>query len=303
MERSASQRGIRLVQAGMLLNAGLAAIKLVAGVAGSTYALVADGVESSADILASFILWRGLDIADREPDEDYPFGYGKAEALSAAVVCLMLIAAAVGIAIEAVREIRTPHHTPAAWTLLVLVLVVVTKTVLSRRARATGKGLGSTAVQADASHHLSDAVTSGAAFVGISIAVLGSRYRGGSGWESADDWAALLASAVIAYNGFHMLRPALHDLMDRGAASGLVEAVRAAARRVPDVEAIEKLAVRKAGMTYQVVIHVQAAPGMPLAQAHALGGRVKAAIRAAVPEARWVVVHMEPYEEPAAGIG
>jgi cation diffusion facilitator family transporter len=298
MSNASAERGIALAQAGILINAALAAGKLVAGLVGNTYALVADAVESTADIVSSLIVWGGLRMADREPDEEYPFGYGKAEAISAAAVSLMLIGAAVGIAAEAIREIRTPHHTPAPWTLIVLVVVMVVKAVLSRRVRAVGKDLRSTAVQADAWHHLSDAVTSAAAFVGISIAVLGSRYRGGSGWESADDWAALLASGIIAYNGVQMLRPALHDLMDRMPGSEVVEPVREAAAAVPGVAAVEKLAVRKAGMVYQVAIHVQAAPQMPLAEAHALGGRVKAAIRARVPQAHWVLVHMEPYEGP-----
>src|SRR5919107_3041919 len=103
--RHRSRSGIRTAQAGVLVNAGLAATKLVAGIVGNTYALVADAVESTADIFASLVVWGGLRVATRDPDEDYPFGYGKAESVAAAVVSIMLIAAAVGIAIEAVHEI------------------------------------------------------------------------------------------------------------------------------------------------------------------------------------------------------
>src|SRR3954467_7197961 len=240
----ATERGIRSAQLGMVINAGLAAVKLVAGVVGHTYALVADAVESTADIFSSLIVWGGLPVASRDPDEEYPFGYGKAEALAAAVVALMLLAAAIGISIEAVREIRTPHMSPAPWTLAVLVVVMAAKWILSQRVRAVGMDIGSTAVKADAWHHLSDAITSAAAFIGISIAIVGTRMGGGPAWAAADDWAALVASLVIAWNGIAMLRPALHDLMDRMPGADVVEPVRRAAEGVPGVMATEKLAVR-----------------------------------------------------------
>ena len=283
----------------MVVNAVLAATKLAAGIIGNTYALVADAVESTADIFSSLVVWGGLRVAGRDPDEDYPYGYGKAESLAAAVVSLMLLAASGGISVQAVREIRTPHHTPAPWTLAVLVVVMLVKWRLSRRVHSVGAEIESTAVKADAWHHMSDAVTSAAAFVGISIALLGSRLRGGSGWESADDWAALAASAVIASNGVLMLRRTIPELMDRTPGAEVVESVRRAAESVPGVLATEKLAIRKSGMSYQASIHVQADPRLPLEEAHVLGGMVKSAIRAAVPAMQSVLVHMEPYDEAA----
>ena len=287
-------RGIRAAQMAIVLNAALAVIKLVAGLVGNSYALVADAVESTADIFGSMIVWGGLHVAARPPDEDHPFGHGKAEALAAAVVSLMLLAAAVGITVQAVREIRTPHQTPAPWTLAVLVGVMVVKWALSRRVHAVAAETGSTAVQADAAHHLSDAITSAAAFIGISVALVGNRYSSGSRWESADDWAALAATAVIAFNGVSMLRAAVHDLMDRMPDPEIVDPIRRTAESVPGVLAIEKLAVRKVGTGLRVTVHVQTDGMMPLGEAHSLGGMVKGAIRAAVPQVSSVLVHMEP---------
>ena len=292
-----TSRGIRSAQLGIVINAGLAITKLIAGLVGNTYALVADAVESTADVFSSLIVWAGLRLAGRSPDDAYPFGYGKAEALAAGAVALMLLLAALGIAIEAIKEIRNPHFSPAPWTLGVLIVVVVIKTLLSRRVHAVGAAIGSTAVKADAWHHLSDALTSGAAFVGISIAVLG-----GPGWESADDWAALFASGIIAFNGIAMLRPAWNDLMDRMPGADVVEPVRRAAEGVGGVLATEKLAVRKTGLEYRVTIHVQADPGLSLYDAHVLGGMVKSAIRAAVPQVQSVLVHMEPYQPAPAPV-
>lgn len=286
-----SATAMRTAQLGMLVNALLAMVKLVAGLAGNAYALVADAVESAADIFSSLVVWGGLRIAAREADEDYPFGYGKAEPLAAAVVAVMLVGAAVGISFEAIEEIRTPHHTPAPFTLAVLVGVIVVKEGLFRKVLAVGHAVSSTAVKADAWHHRSDALTSLAAFVGISVALMG-----GEGWESADDWAALVAAMVIIVNAVRLLRPAIHDLMDRSPGAGLLERIAAAASATPDVRAVEKLKVRKAGLGYYVDIHVQAEPEMPLREAHILSGRVKTAIRSAIPEVQGVLVHMEPHE-------
>jgi cation diffusion facilitator family transporter len=294
--KNASERGIRAAQIGMVINAALAGVKLTAGIVGNTYALVADAIESGADVFASLIVWGGLAIGAQPADEDHPYGHGKAEALATAVVSFMLLGAAAGIAVEAVREIRTPHLVPAPWTLAVLVTVMIIKWILSRRVAAVSAEIGSSAVKADAAHHLSDAITSAAAFIGISLALVGNRVWGGRGWASADDWAALVASCVIAFNGVSMLRAALHDLMDKMPGEEITTPIRDAALSVPGVRAIEQLHVRKAGMAYRVTLHVQADASLPLHEAHVLGGRVKSAIRAASPQVNYVLVHMEPFD-------
>lgn len=292
---SLEAQGERAVALGLVVNAALAAAKLVAGVVGNSYALIADAVESTADIVGSGVVWAGLRIASREPDERYPFGYGRAESLAGAIVSLMLLAAAVGIAVESVREIRIPHHAPAPWTLAVLVVVMGVKWWSSRRVKAAAAAIGSTAVHSDAAHHLSDAITSAAAFIGITVALVG-----GPGWEMADDWAALLAALVITYNGIQMLRPAIGELMDRHPGDGIAQQVRRVAGAVPGVRAIEKCAIRKAGLRYFVEIHVQADGTTTLDRAHAIGGHVKAQLRAALPEVAGVIVHMEPFDGGAS---
>jgi cation diffusion facilitator family transporter len=284
-------RGIRSAQSGLLVNAFLAIVKILAGVVGNSYALIADGVESTADILSSTIVWGGLRIAARDPDSEYPFGYGKAETLAAATVSLMLLGAAVAIAIAAIREIMVPHHTPAPFTLVVLVVVVFVKEVLFRKVYAVGTEVGSEAVRADAWHHRSDAITSVAAFVGISVAI-----GGGPGWESADDWAALVASAVIAWNGQRLLRPAIAGLMDRSPEPEIRQRIHQIASAVADVRAVEKVIVRRAGPNYFADLHVQADPAMSLSAAHIVSGKVKSAIRSQLPNVRGVLVHMEPFE-------
>lgn len=284
-------RGIRLARTGLIANGLLALVKLLAGILGHSYALIADAVESVADIFSSLVVWGGLRLSSRDADERYPFGYGKAESVSSAIVGLMLVGAALGIAIEAVREIRIPHHAPAPFTLIVLVVVVAIKATLFRRVSRGAEELGSQVVAADAWHHRADALTSAAAFIGISIALIG-----GPGWESADDWAALLASTIILYNGVQIIRPALADLMDQSPQEEVFRAVKAAAHEVPGVLATEKLRIRKSGTKYLLELHVQANPALSLHDAHILSGKVKSRIRTAVPRVEGVLVHMEPFE-------
>lgn len=280
-----------LAERGFWLNAGLALVKLIAGIIGNSYALIADAVESMADLFASMVVWSGLRIARRAPDERFPFGYGKAETVATAIVGLMLIGAATGIGIEAVREIVTPHHVPAPFTLVVLVLVVAIKLAWSRfvarRAAATGNDL----IAADAWHHRADAVTSAAAFIGISVALIG-----GPGWEAADDIAALLASVLILLSGLRIIRPAVAQLMDRSPDESVARRIDEVARSIPAVLATEKLRIRRMGPELHVEIHVQSDGSLSLRQAHEVSGMVKTAIRREVPTVRDVLVHMEPFE-------
>lgn len=283
-------RAIRAAQAGLLVNFLFVVTKLAAGILGHSYALVADAIESSTDIFSSLVVWGGLYVASQSPDESHPYGHGKAEPLASAVVALMLLGAAFSVAVAAVREIFTPHHAPAPFTLIVLAAVVVIKEILFRWVLHVGKETTSLAIESDAWHHRSDAITSAAAFIGIAIALWG-----GPGWESADDWAALFAAAIIFANGLRLLKPAIDDLMDRMPSGPLVESIERAAIGVDGVLAIEKLRVRKFGIDLFVDLHVQAKPALSLHDAHILSGKVKSAIREAVPAVKDASIHMEPY--------
>jgi len=268
----------------------LVLVKLIAGIVGHANALVADAVESSADIFSSLIVWMGLSIAARPADEDHPYGHGKAEPLAAAVVSLMLLGAAVGISILAIREIRTPHHLPSPFTLFVAAGVIAVKEILYRRVSRVGKDVGSTAVTADAWHHRADAISSLAAFIGISIALIGGR-----GWEAADDWAALVAAILVAVNGVRTLRPAISGLMDEAPDTTVKVRAMEAACSVDGVIRVENLKLRRSGLGFYVDLHVQADPVISLEDAHEIAARVKYAILDAIPTAVNVLVHMEPF--------
>ena len=279
-----------LVLRGIALNAILAAVKFAGGVFGHTYALVADAAESMLDILTSTLVWAGFRVAARPPDADHPYGHGKAEPLAGLAVALMVMLMAGWVASHAVHEIITPHEGPAWWTLVVLAGVIVAKVWFSRRMGTAGAEVGSTALGIEALHHWSDAMTSGAAFVGISIALWG-----GKGWETADDWAALFACVIIAFNGFGMFTKALGDVMDTAAPKNLENEVRAIALAVPGVGALDKVRMRKSGLSHLVDIQVRVDGSLTVREGHQIAHAVKdALISTSARGISDVTVHIEP---------
>lgn len=283
------RRGMRSSIIGLVVNLCLACIKLTAGIVGTSYALIADAIESLGDSVGSLIVWRGLQIASRPPDYNHPYGHGKAEPLAALLVAILLCAAAIGIAVEALREIVTPHRTPAPFTLVVLLGVVLVKEILYRFVTRVGQEVGSQVVHADAWHHRSDAITSGFAAVGITVSLVG-----GPGFESADAWAALLASSIIVTTAWRMLRPAVQELMDHTAAPDLVEAVRIVAESRAGVHRVEKLMMRKMGLYYVADMHLEVPPEMSVRESHKLAHDVKEDVQRALPHVVEVLIHVEP---------
>ncbi len=283
------QTGARVALFGMLVNLIFAAAKILGGLFGHAYVLIADGIESALDIAGSFVIWGGLKFAARPPDETHPYGHGKAEPIAAVVVAFGVLAAAAGLAVQSVREILTPHYGPAPFTLGILIVVIVVKEILFRYVNRIGRHVESTAVQTDAWHHRSDALTSAAAFIGISVALIG-----GSGWQSADDWAALFACAVIAANGIRLLRPAFSEIMDTAPRGEIVDLVRDAARAVPGVVEIEKLLIRKMGLSFYVDLHVKVNGAISVREGHHIAHAVKHAIQDSDRRIADVLVHIEP---------
>jgi cation diffusion facilitator family transporter len=290
LARERAEWSARIVLRGILLNAVLAAAKFAGGILGNTYALIADGAESTLDIFSSLLVWAGFRVAARPPDADHPYGHGKAEAVAALGVALFIFAMAGWVGAHAVHEILTPHLGPKWWTLILLAAVVAVKLWFSRRMKAAGSEAGSTALGVEAMHHWSDAVTSAAAFVGIAVALIG-----GKGWESADDWAALFACVIIAFNGASMVMKALGDVMDVAVPAHFENEVRAIALRVAGVRALDKMRIRKSGLSYLVDIQVRVNGDLTVRAGHDIAHAVKdALVASAAHRISDVTVHVEP---------
>jgi cation diffusion facilitator family transporter len=283
------EAGFRAVALGVVVNVTLAVIKIVTGVVGNSYALIADGIESTADIASSLIVWSGLRIAALPPDDSHPYGHGKAESIAGIIAALGLLAAAGIIATQSVREILLPHHSPEWFTLPVLLVVIAVKELLFRFVLRTGRTLESTSLLVDAWHHRSDALTSVAVFIGITVALVG-----GKGYESADDWAALIACGVIALNGIGLLRSGVGEIMDATVSLSTQNAIRKIACGVESVLGIEKMRVRKSGLGLLMDIHVQVDGALSVTKSHEIAHRVKDRLIASDLRIKDVVVHVEP---------
>ena len=276
------KKGFRAVLLGIIINALLAVIKITAGILGTSYALIADGIESTTDIFSSIIVWSGLKIAEKPPDRNHPYGHGKAEAISAMIVALLLLAAAVLIVINSIHEIALPHHAPAPFTLLVLVLVIATKEFLFRRVFKVGTDIESTALRTDAWHHRSDAITSAAAFLGISIALIM-----GPGYESA--------SVIIVINGIRMLKFSLSDIMDEAPSSGLESKIITVVESIDGVISVDNIKIRKSGLYYLVDLTIHVNGDLTVFEGHELSEVVSDMLKNSDMSIQDVMVHTEPY--------
>ncbi|MFV8333586.1 cation diffusion facilitator family transporter [Flavobacterium sp. GSP14] len=286
---SSEQTAIKATYFSIIGNTSLAIIKGFAGFFGNSYALIADAIESTADIFASFLVLFGIKYSNKPADDNHPYGHGRAEPLITFLVVGFLITSATIIAYESIINIRTPHELPKPWTLLVLGAIIIWKEYSFRVVIKRSIQTNSSSLRADAWHHRSDAITSVAAFLGISIALIL-----GNGYESADDWAALFASGFILYNSYLIFRPALGEIMDEHLYDDLIAEIRLISLQVDGIIDTEKCFIRKAGMQYHVDLHAIVDSNNTVKEGHDLAHKLKDTLREQIPELGHVLIHVEP---------
>lgn len=285
------QTAVKATYFSIVSNASLAIIKGLAGFFGNSYALTADAIESTTDIFSSFLVLFGIKYSNKPADDNHPYGHGRAEPLITFLVVGFLITSATIIAYESIDNIRTPHEMPKSWTLIVLGAIIIWKEFSFRLVMKRSIETNSSSLKADAWHHRSDAITSIAAFVGISIALIL-----GKGYESADDWAALFASGFILYNSYLIFRPALGEIMDEHLYEDLVGDIRKISHQVEGIVDTEKCFIRKAGMKYHVDLHAIVNANITVKEGHLLSHKLKDTLRQEIPELGHVLIHIEPNE-------
>lgn len=283
------EQAIRTTYFSLISNILLAGIKGFAGVFGNSYAMIADAIESTTDIFASLLVLLGIKYAQRPADKNHPYGHGKIEPLVTFLVVAFLVTSATVIAYESIIHIQTPHKTPSSWTLYVLGAIVLWKEISFQIVIRKSRETNSSSLRADAWHHRSDAITSIMAFIGISIALYF-----GEGYESADDWAALLASGFILYNSYLIFRPALGEIMDEHLYDDIIEDVRKYSKDVPGVIDTEKCYVRKTGMKYHIDLHVTVDANISVREGHAISHDLKDYLIEKMPFLCHVLIHIEP---------
>ncbi|MPT33721.1 cation diffusion facilitator family transporter [Flavobacterium sp. WV_118_3] len=285
------QTAIKTTYFSIIGNTALALIKGLTGYFGNSYALIADAIESTTDIFASFLVLFGIKYSNRPADKNHPYGHGRAEPLITFLVVGFLITSATIIAYESIINISTPHDLPKPYTLIVLGAIIIWKEISFRMVYKKGIETNSSSLKADAWHHRSDAITSLAAFIGISIALFF-----GKGYESADDWAALFASFFILYNSYLIFRPALGEIMDEHFYDDLIEEIRTISVQVDGVIDTEKCFIRKSGMKYHVDLHAIVNAQLTVKEGHEIAHRLKDTLKKQIPELGHILIHIEPNE-------
>jgi cation diffusion facilitator family transporter len=283
------KKAIRTIYFSIAGNAVLALIKGLAGFFGNSFALIADAIESTTDIFSSFLVFLGLKYAAKPADENHPYGHGRAEPLITFLVVGFLIASAIFIALQSIKNIQSPQEAPKPFTLLVLGAIILWKELSFQFVVRRSKETKSSSLKADAWHHRSDAITSVAAFIGIAIALLA-----GEGYEAADDWAALLASGFILYNSYRIFRPALGEIMDEHVYDELVAEIRQVAKDVEGIVDTEKCYIRKSGLRYHVDLHAVVDADISVRDGHELAHRLKDALQREIPSLGNILIHIEP---------
>lgn len=271
---------------------GLAIIKWLAGFFGNSFALIADAIESSSDVFSSILVLLGIKYSQRPADKTHPYGHGRIEPLITFMVVLFLVISATVIAHQSIINLRTPHDPPKAWTLIILAVIIIWKEISYQVVNRQAKASNSTSLKADAWHHRSDAITSVAAFIGISLALWL-----GEGYEYIDDWAALFAAGFILYNCYYIFRPALGEIMDENLFEDMVKAIKDKSLEVHGVLATDKCFVRKIGMAYIVDLHAVVDANLSVKEGHDIAHAVKDYLIKEIPDISNVFVHIEPFCE------
>jgi cation diffusion facilitator family transporter len=292
MDRSAEQKAQRTTLFSMASNGALALVKGVTGYFGNSYALIADAIESTTDFFSSMLVWLGLRYASRPPDDNHPYGHGKAEPLITFLVTGFLITSAGVIAHDSIQNIRTPHDPPRPFTLIVLGVIILWKEISYRFVNRKSQETKSGVLKADAWHHRSDAITSLAAFVGIAVALVM-----GEGYEEADDWAALLAAGFIVYNSYLIFRPALGEIMDEHVYDDMIADIRRISTGIEGVADTEKCIVRKVGMRFFIDLHIEVDGNLTVREGHVIAHILKARLMQELPEVGDILIHVEPAGE------
>jgi cation diffusion facilitator family transporter len=280
---------IRTLLFSVISNFCLAVIKWATGYWGNSYALIADAIESTTDIFSTILVLMGVWYINRPPDKNHPYGHGRAEPLFTFIVVVFLVISAGIIVRDSIQNIYNPHPLPHPYTLFVLGIIILWKEIAYRRILYHSRMIHSGSLAADAWHHRSDAITSGAAWLGIAVALLL-----GPGYEAADDWAALLAALFILYNSYRIFRPALSEIMDEDIHEELILQIRAIASQVPGVVDTEKCFVRKAGMQYHIDLHAIVDGNLTVRKGHDIAHALQQELKNRIPEVNQVLIHIEP---------
>lgn len=285
----ATQSALNIARASILAGLFLAIIKIAAGYLANSLAVIADGIESAGDVIASIILWLGLHMSAQPPDEDHPYGHGRFEILAGQAIGAFLIASGAILGWQAVLHLREPQATPQSFAIWTVVTSIAIKLGLARWKKSAAREFRSAALEADAANDWLD-VLSGL----VAIAALGLNLYDPNLFSHADATGGVIIAVLVVVLGFQVLRQSSWELLDTMPSPEMLAEIKACARAVPGALGIEKCLARKTGFQYHVDLHLEVASDLTVENAHRISGAVRSAIRKQIPWVADVLIHIEP---------
>ena len=282
-------RKTRAAGLSIVSNTALILLKVAAGVVTGSIALITEAIHSAVDLVASVVAYFSVRKAEEPADEDHLYGHAKVENLAAALEGVLIVLGAAVIIFESVRRLADPPHLDSlgigiAVIALSVVVNLAVSTWLYRQAAATE----SPALEGDAAHLRTDALTSFGVLIGLAVVQA-------TGIEALDPAVALVVACAIIFSGVRIVTRSSRVLVDEALPAHELEQIRAAieSHGAPEVQGFHKLRARRAGSRRYIDLHVQFRRGTTLERAHALSHDLSESIRARVRGAD-VLIHLEP---------
>lgn len=288
MALSPEGRAARAALIGIGVSAGLAAVKIIAGLAASSVAVISDGIESASDCFTSGLVYVGLRVAARPADQDHPYGHGRFEILTGLAVGVLLAVIGAVICVRSIEE-RHEQHMPALVAVWVMLGSIGVKAGLWAMKAGVARRTHSVALTADSKHDLVDLLSGAVALIAVLVAILFPPLH------AADHWGAFVIGLIVIFMGLRVARDTTLQLMDTMPDESQMEQIRAAAMRVPGALGVEKCFARKTGLRYHVDLHLEVDPAMTVLASHELATAVRFKIREELDWVADVLVHVEPY--------
>jgi len=278
----------------MAVSGGLAVAKLIAGWLGGSASVVADGVESAGDVVASSIVLLGLTVAARPADKNHPYGHGRFETLTGLVTGLGLALVGAGIIWKSLEDIGLRHAPPALYAMYPVAASVVLKAVMAGLKLRVGRRIRSSAIVADAWNDTVDILSGSVALAAVGLA----RYDP-QRYIAADHYGGAVIGVIVIVLGVRVVHETSLTLMDTMPDEEMMASIRAAALKVPGALDVEKCYARKTGLRYHVDLHLEVDPELTVRRSHDIAEQVRHRVKQDLPWVEDVLVHVEPYGERA----
>ena len=281
--------GQRVALGGMIVSSGLAVVKIITGLMAGSTSVVADGLESAGDVLASGLVFLGLTLAAKPADWNHPYGHGRAETLTGLLVGLMLLGAGAAISGHALLRAGDVHPPPAAYAIWPLIASIGIKSALCGVKFRFGKKIGSTSLAADAWNDAVDIVSGVTALAAVGLTLYDPQR-----FLAADHYGGFAVGVIVIFTGLRVTRDTGLQLMDTMPSERMMQTIREVAHQVSGVEGVEKCFARKTGLQYHVDLHLEVDPEITVRSSHNIAEQVRNRIRREVDWVADVLVHVEP---------